>query len=312
MNDVARQLEQVWKAQGKSVLGAMVYWSLGGVHWERDTMRAQWEALGLGAAIGRDPRPEALLSEAVGKALAGTKALLCRRLSRFSWAIVEELNAKAEDTKAAKLAHKHVITLAVGADPGLPGVLTWELVESAAAVKSFELLDKIKAAYADLREYACTSDLSTALVEALQGTMRNPMLSAISLRETAGGLYFVPASQVERMQQLADLVREHTGSRVNVLKLYADESNLATAAEAASASFTAQLNELRGELKAFVAERKAEGAEMTENHLETRVKRLQALGARVDVWADILGDVAGDLRKTIEVAKVEVATEMGL
>jgi uncharacterized protein YlxW (UPF0749 family) len=125
-------------------------------------------------------------------------------------------------------------------------------------------------------------------------------------------LYFVPAAQVDRARALAALVNRSTSSSVFVLALYADEANLETAARAAKSSFTAQLNALRQELREFVQERKDAGEEIKESHLETRVRRLQALQDRVGLWTEVLGGVAAELTGSIEAAKAEVAQEVGI
>jgi hypothetical protein len=312
---VAGKLEAVFQAQGQQVLGALVYWSLAGVHWEREAMRAEWNALGLGRAIGRDPRPEALLTDAVYAARAGAKDVIFRRLSRYEWALVEESR-----TAGDVLAHVHAVTLRVvpATTPGVADRFESEDVAGATAstaerhASTLALAAKVERGFADAKEFAGTSDLSNGLTTALHGTTRDALLAGISLREGTGGLYFVPAAQVDRARALAALVNRSTASSVYVLALYADEANLETAAKAAKASFTAQLNALRSELREFVQERKDAGEEIKESHLETRVRRLQSLQDRVGLWTEVLGGVAAELTGSIEAAKAEVAQEIGV
>lgn len=301
---LAAKIEDVFKAGGGKLLGALVYWTLEGVHWERDAMRAAWAVLGLDAAIGRPPSPASVLSDAIARSQAGTKNVISRRLSRESWALVHE---QAGDD--GTLTHRHQATVAI--EDGKLAVRFYEGESIDPAITRHVM--RVQGAFADIAAYAGTIDLSQALVTAMGGTARNQMLAGISMRDRTGGLYFVPGSQVDRMRKLAALIKQHnSGCNVYVLGLYADDDNIEAASQAARASFTAQLNELRQELSAFVSESKEKGREITERHSETRARRLEHLNARVSLWTEVLGDVANELREQIAIAQDDVIRELGV
>lgn len=309
MATTVENLESVFAGQGRKIVGAFAYWSLEGVCVRRDVWRDAMDAIGLGRAVGREPRPEALFSYAVGLAKTGVKGVLLRRLSRYSWAVVEEVRGEGD-----VLTHAHVITLYV--DPAQPaGGVQASSVEGAgdAGRAALEVGVKIGQLYEHIRDHVLTADLSTMLTTAMHGSTVRPMLGAISLRERTGGLYLLPSGSVAQAKQLAAAVNALPGgSRVEVLTLYADAENLATAAASAKASFTGQLNELRAELAAFRELAVAAGTGATDRNVDVRLGRLNSLDERVSMWADVLGDVRAELVAGIEAAKAEVVAALAL
>jgi hypothetical protein len=315
MTDTEKKLADFFKGGGSEVMGAVVMWSLSGVHAPRAQLREDLEAIGLGAAVPKDPRPERLLGKAVEASRSGARGLVFRRKSKREWAVVEE--AEVEGV----LEMTHTITLGVEKNPadyfatmrpvrGSDGNHT-DHPEPSKAAKA--LADRVVAQYEDAREFATTDDLSIILTQCMGGTTKTPLLGAVSLRQETGGVYFVPGCSVEAVQQLKAVVeRVAPASHVTVLTLYGAQENLEEAAHAARQSFQAKLNELRGELTDFVAEMKAGEKEMTDRHVATRVSRLDTLQERVDMWKGALGDVQDELVEAIGAAKTEVAKAMGL
>jgi hypothetical protein len=305
MGTTVENLESVFAAQGRKVVGAFCYWSLSNVCVARDEWRETMDKLGLGRAVGRSPRPEAVLSDAVGLAKTGVKGVLMRRLDRYSWAVVEEVRT-ADDV----LTHTHVLTLSVPASGGNMQTLAVVPVVGQAAE---DVAKKVAAGFDKIVANVLTADLSTMLTTAMHGSTVRPMLGAISLRDRTGGLYLLPSGSVAQAKALAAAVNVLPGgSRVEVLTLYADQENLAAAAASAKASFTTQLNELREELATFVEDIKASGKEVNDRNTDVRLGRLNSLDARVDMWSDVLGDVRSELAASIAAAKAEVVAAMAL
>jgi len=311
MTETESQLADFFKGGGDEVIGAVVMWALSGVRVKRTELRENLEAIELGKAMPKDPRPERLLGKAVQDAKIGAKGMLFRKLSKAEWALVQE-----RELEDGTLELQHTITIGVeeterlGEKLWMPTarVLNADLVSADAHV----LADKVLASYEEARDYANTEDVSIILTQAMKGSDVSAMLGAISLRQGSGGVYFVPGVQVERVRALQALVAKLGSSHLTVLTLYGDTANLAEAAEAARTSFVARLNELREELHGFVASMREDEKTMTDSHVQTRVRRLHSLQERVDMWGDALGSVQNELSESIDAAKAEVGKAMGL
>lgn len=308
-------LQAVFASQGTHMVGAIVMWSLRDVHAERGELRAALEAIGLGVACPRDPKPERILAKAVEACGSGQRGILVRRLSKSTHAIIQE-----RETDSEVLELDHTITMGLATVEGVTSAVSKSLAqaeETAGAPepsdRALALAAKIGAEYDRIRKFANTDDMSVILTTAMLGTYRDNMLGALSLREGTGGVYFVPGSQIPTLVKLQELLHGLPGnSRMTVLSIYGDTANLAETAATARASFTAKLNELRQELGAFVQTLKSGDKEGTESHAETRLRRLDNLRDRVDMWGDILGDVRAELFTGIESAKAEVVKALGL
>lgn len=304
MEAVVSQMQSVLGSAGDKVLGALVFWTLAGVRILRSELREEMGLLGLGGAVGRDPRPEALLAMACQRAQTGRKTVLFRRMDRYRWAIMFGERVEGDELKM-----EHHVTVCfrdgqVWLDKvGEPRDLSPDVVNAALAAQRF---------FIEASLYADTSELSETIVGALHGASRDPRLGGISLRERSGGLYFVPATTVDRTQALAAFVTRRAFGQLVVLKLHGDAENLAAASMAAKQSFATQLRELREELVAFKAVSQEKGLSPTDRSIEVRVDRLSTLQDRVAMFSDVLGGLRDDLNASIEAAKAEVVRELGL
>lgn len=306
--ETIRGMESVMKGAGQRVIGAVVMWSLGGVHVRRDALRDALDDMGLGAAMGRDPGPEGVLQRAAKS--VSSKGLIVRHRRRGSYAIVEEQNLG----EGQPLRHRHTITVRVRCDANDVKTI---VAEDESGEEPSQLArvfaERILAECDDVLVHANSEDLSRVLVRAVAGAQSDVCLGGLSLRDKTGGVYWVPGPSVDRLRKLQAFVDGLKGySRIQVLTLYGDADNLREAAETARASFTSQLNELREELQAFVASCREGDKGATDHNIRTRVKRLQRLRDRVDLWSDALGGVQADLVQRIEDAKQEVAEQLGL
>lgn len=308
MTEVTRQLQDYFEKRGENAIGALAYWTLSGVEVQRDAFREAMEAIGLGGAVARDPRPEALLSKAVDKVKPGLQGMYFRRLGRYEHALLVE-----HKDEEGRLHGSHVYTLRA-AEPAGGGA--WEaqavgVVEQALPMAA-AVAQKVCDAYRHARDYIDTADLSSTIVRALHGSYRDPMLAAVSLRETTGGLYFVPSQGLDKLRALAAYVRQQGGCTFAAFTLYADAENLEQAGQAAQRDFRTQLAETQKEVQGFLDGLRAKKGEATDRNLEVRLRRYDALRDRVDLWADVLGDARQGLLDTIAEAKTAMAAEMGL
>jgi len=290
---------------GARPVAAFVFWTLAGVSIDRARFRARMEAIGLSKAVGRDPRPEALLSQAVvdsSRGLGRSGGLLFRRLGRYAHAIVEQVHIPAGGLRLT-----HTLTIRL-----VDGVATIEEVGLESSTKARELAARVLERFEYVRDHVESGELSNAITTAMHGTLTDPMLASVSLRERAGGLYLCPAQSVEKSRMLATVVREETSSTFHVLALYADEENLKAACDVARQSLAGRLNELRDEVAEFAAEMKAQDKETGDRNLSARLKRYDALRGRVEIYSDLLGSAKEDLLGGIEKAKGELAAQLGV
>jgi len=302
------QIADVLKGSGLQTIGAMVFWSLTGVRLEREQFQSAVDLLGLGAAVPRPSKGYALLSEAVRRVSIGRKDVIFRRTGK-AWAVVFEKSGR-------KFEHNHAATLhAIDNEDGSIKIEardpeTGEAFQPATEALS-DLIVKIGIEVKERQRYFLTDDLSSMLVTMMHGTARQSLLAALSLRDRSGGLYFVHASKVEQVKQLSALVQEQCpGSQLAVLTLTGDADNLARAAVTARQSITSQLVEIRSEIGEFVAKMKATDGKVQDRNIEVRAARFQALRDRADLFADLLGEVAGELRAQIDTARDELLKEL--
>lgn len=317
----AERLEAVLSGVGSKTIGALVFWSLSGVDCSRDALRDAFTARGMAAAVPRDPRPTTLLSTAV-KATGVGKANVLWRRAGSGWALV--LEETVTENGATRLAHAHVATVKVDAHleyvkrallqnpQRLAPELQWKFTGKPLQVHRAQVIAaEVEQAYHRAKNYLETADLSVVLVNLMHGTSRDTLLGAVSLRQSTGGLYFVHASQVERARQVRDLVHQLAPKcSVVVMAITGEAENLEAAAQAARLGFVTQLNELRNEVTKFLSE--TPRAEVSDRNINVRVDRYKQLSARVEIFRDILGSVAGELGSQIEAARKDLEREVGL
>ncbi len=305
------QIAEVLKGGGLQTIGALVFWTLNGVRLERSAFTSEVDLLGLGAAVPRPSKGYALLSEAVRRVSIGRTDVIFRRTGK-QWAVVFEKSGR-------RILHEHVATLrAVDNEDGTIKIEACDPDTGAAFTASgvhddrlVDLVAKIGIEVKDRQRNFLTDDLSSMLVTMMHGTARQQLLAGLSLRDRSGGLYFVHASKVEQVKKLSALVQgKCPGSSLVVLTLTGDADNLASAAATARQSITAQLAEIRDEIGEFVAKMKATDGKVQDRNIEVRAARFQSLRDRADLFADLLGEVAGELRAQIDTARDQLLAEL--
>jgi hypothetical protein len=302
--NVVGDLGAFLRAGGTKEIGALVFWSLSGVNIPRDEFRKAFEAHGMGAAVPRAPRHATCLTTAVTGAMVGKKDVFARRLEHNGWGLVVEHH----DRDNNELAHKHVATVEL---EGLKNIrLKWKFQGKPEQLAKLSVVKPdIEARYETARTHLDTSDLSSILVNLMHGTARETLLGAVSLRERTGGLYFVHARRLEDLALVKNTVeRLAPKCSITVLTISGSADNLAAAAAAARQSFEGQLKELRDELVQFKAQLGNKGA--TEHNITVRANRYDQLNARVELFRDVLGDVALELEMSIASAKAELVKEL--
>lgn len=319
----AAKIGQVLEGVGSKTIGALVFWSLSGVDIGRAELRQEFQDAGLGAAVPRDPRESTLLTSAMRRTMVGRSDTFTRRFSK-GWGIVLEIPGPPNERGEHKLIHQHVAsvhveTMQIAVDRARmanPQRLAPELVwrfhgQAEHVVRAQAVALVVEQEYRNAADRLDTSDLSNVLVNLMHGTTRDPLLAAVSLRQSTGGLYFVHASKVDQARQVRDLVqRLSPQSSFVVMTLTGEADNLDAAAQSAELGFTSQLAELRDEVREFLA--KTPRSELTDRSVRIRADRFQLLRARVELFRDVLGTVAGELQGQIELAREQLQKEAGL
>ncbi len=299
---------------GHKAIGALVFWSLAGVKCRRDELREALKEAGAGGAMGRDPGHEACLTRAVHAVQPGKPQLVVRKVAK-GWALVIQ---GAEVGEGGKLKLVHAAT--VKADPlefavkrrqeqnkgQLAHDLEWKFQAPAAELKAvMPIAREVEEKYLETREWLDTAGLSEILVNAMHGTSKDQLLGAVSLRQSSGGLYFVHGSKLPLLLRLRGVVERFAPKcDINVMTITGSEDNLAAAGKAARAGFQHQLQELRKEVAEFRAG--TELGKRREGSITTRADGFRRLAARVEMFRDVLGDVAEELGAEIESARGEV------
>ncbi len=282
-----------------------MFWSLAGVKIQREEFRAELHRLGLDEAMSRDPSPKGALSKAVPAVVTGKRGVLARRVTNGSFGLLLE-RLKEEH----RLEITHVAT--VGTKGGdLEISFVGEAEHERLQKEQPGLLSQLASEYSLVRDYVQTADLSEVLSAAMNGSPYRGLFSALSLRERTGGLYFIHGSHVERMQQFAATIQRLAPEcQVSVLTITGDRENLEQTAAAARTTFASQLKALKAELVEFRDHLSATQKAPSEHSIAVRAERYRELLARVELFKDILGDVAGDLSSQISEARDQMLAQL--
>jgi hypothetical protein len=296
----AEDLKKHLANQGAQTLGAIVTWSLHGIRIPRKEFVEGFKLLGLSPATGRSPRPDSLARRAVTASKAGRKHVLIRELAKdetkIVWGIVgerirsESAGAEANYTQQSRVAVNR-----------LNGVMHLEDRDDETALA-------IEAAYLEARGFAATPDLSSALIRAVLGTEKHPLLGGMRLAGS-GGCYWVPAAHLPELRRLAAWVESvNADSYMTLFEVTGAGANLRNAARAAQQTIRARCEEILTETRSFVAElRKGDAkAEIRAGVMKTRMTRFDRLRDQAGLYADVLGDMQATLEEEIAAARSEV------
>jgi len=277
-------------------LGALVYWRrLEGVRIARTHFRAGFEAIGLGDAVSKDPKPEACLNQAA--------AIASRRSGEQSVRI--EMKAKDTHARYAVLARRdhadglrrYIEEATCSVERGVrqpPPPLVVQLAPGAQPDDQRDAaIADLERRYNDLLNYAMTMELSEALISALS------LLGALPLRT---GVYFVPAQNLDRVRALKGFIEAETDVQLTIWTIASSDENAAEAKRDAATAFTERFQNLQAEVAAFVAELPA-GEEPPVKSVNARVRHFKELEGQVQLYAEILGDYQAELTAQIASAK---------
>lgn len=286
-------------ASGNDTLGALVYWRrLEGVRIRRPAFRAGFESIGLGKAVSKDPKPEACLNQAAAiasrKQGADGNAVRIEMKSKDTHASYAVLVRRDEADGRRRYIEEALCRIERGVRTPPPPLVT-TIDQGAAAHDDVRdaVIKELGARYQELLDYAMTLELSDALIAALG------LLEALPLRT---GVYFVPASNLDRVRALKAFIESETDVQLTVWTIARNDENAAEAQRDARNAFTDRFKALTAEVQAFVDEL-PKGEEPPTKSVNARVRHFRELEGQVGLYADILGDYCAELTAAIASAK---------
>jgi hypothetical protein len=281
--------------RGRRLLGAMVYWTgLTDVRIARPLWRQGLDIAGVADAVSGDPGSDALLNTACQFAT--------RRQPRGGDRVRIELKAKGQDAiyrvmvprpqvdgraRTLEEATISVDCYAEGAEP---------VVDLVAGVAPHADRDRVVADvvewFGELRNYIFTDEVSSALVDIVKHLHGAPLRT---------GVYFVPASQVDRLHAVKRFIESSTTAHVTAWNINADDQNTVEARHTTREVFTARLDDVIAKVQKFTATVTPDDA--LARSVNAKVKLFKELEAEVELWSDVLGDYVAQLNTTIATAK---------
>ena len=282
---------------GSSNIGALVYWRrLEGVKIERSRFRQGFEDIGLGKAVGKDPKPEACMNQAAG--------IASRKQGKDGRAVRIELKSKdalatyavlvRRDTPDGRRRYIEEAHCSVVRGVRQPPPMMDKVVDLHAAPDEIrdQVIREFDARYQELLQYAMTLELSEALISALA------LLKAIPLRT---GVYFIPEANVAQARALKAFIEGETDVQLSIWGIARNDENAAEAGRDARNTLTDRFRTILDEVQGYIDG--LEGATPSTKSVNARAKHFLELEAQVELYSEILGDYQQDLSANIAQAK---------
>lgn len=289
-------------AEGSESLGAIVFWSsLEGVRIKRDVFRGIFQDAGLGAALGRDPKPEACLNRAALYAsLATSQGYAKGRKApiRVEMKTKDDTHAiysvlvrnDMSDGRVRYIEEARIICERWVSAPSLDVVINPKASENP---ERDAVIDTVLDRYDEILNYALTSEMSKTLINAMK------IVSALTLRT---GVYFVPESNEGMVTRLREALAREAGLHVSSWSISRTSDNLLEARRDACAAMRDRLNELQRSAQELIDET-PEGEELAPKKLAARMRHLIELESDAALYTDILGSYASELQVSLAKAR---------
>lgn len=248
--------------------GCIIWWRLEG-ELALGELQAAWAAAGLDEKLlPKNPSPAECLSRSVRT--FQDKRRLARPLGRGKgWALVAEMLTASNDLRY------HTVVKAYLDDDKI-----MQVIEG-----SEEMKDRLAASFQHHQATLLSADVSIWLSNVLV-----PKLEAIKLRDT-GGVYFIPRQHVETLRKWVEILRSISGHVVyEVPALQSDE--------AVEAILAALMAEADHEIGAMETELDTE--ELGKRAVKTREAKCEALRAKLETYAELLGVSMSQTNERIE------------
>jgi len=286
------------------ILGALAFWSLRDVSVERADLRAALEAIGLGFASSKDPKPQACLRMAVEIVRRSTTSdVVFDRVSDSPSEIVYAMSSRSADQVAEVATYQHRTRVRLDK---ASGALSLEDTTD-------ETLLAVAAKYRHLITYLTTAEFGMVLVNALRGRGHSTGLSAINVRGDAGGVYFVSSSYVETLGKLADIVDGIVGrGAFTVWPILANDRAAEQTSVAVRTDLTSRVQDVRLDVRTLLASVKSDaGSDLATRQVAARVAAFDGLRSRIEAYSEILGELKSGMLAEVEDLRAALAAAVG-
>ncbi len=289
---------------GGDIIGAVTFWSLGGTRVKREAMRVALENVGLGFAMPKNPKPQAVLRMAVDVVRrSSNEHVVFDRVSDTSTMTTYAMSVRATDEAAELATYAHKTRVRVSK------------VDGKIAIEDplDPILLRVEQAYLEITNMITTSELGLVLINALRGRRHMPGLSAVNLRGDTGGVYFVPAANVDRLDTLAKLVDEiAVEGAITVWPIPRGDRTIAQATSAIRSDFVDRIKAAKEDVATLLEEIAADRTTDPEGRrVMARAKSFAGIRARISVYSELLGDMRGTLDDQLGELKAAIEERIG-
>lgn len=272
-------------------LGFLVWWSLRDVRVKRADLRATFAQFGLDKAVPRDPRPSAVLARACRDALVGKGSeWQFDRVRDDADACVAALSQRTTDATAETVGYAQVGLIRVDKKTG-----------AVAVVGGPDVLADAAARFYAIRDNATTEDLRSALTNAMRGRRRDLLLGAVDVN----GVFFVRADQQAKLDGLRAWVESSGFGTMSVLSVADDDTSRHQLATGATRTIESRVKEVLAETAQIAERLRTAKEDEVDEILAPYLERFELAESAADLYADVLGNMAAELRGSIKSARAE-------
>ncbi len=260
-------------------LGDMIFWQLSDASVDRATFETRWAAAGLAPELlPEPPTAEKALKTAVRESAVGQQSRLIRLCVENEESVVFAVVLEERHPETGTLTYTQEARVSMDRAFGTLGTDNHQ----------HEVVQSIVSKFARLRDTHGADDVRRTITRTLAS------FNAVTLRES-GGIYWVPAPYAKELRKLQGCIEQFGQSQVYLLPVHDSADASRTLGDVATKSLEDELNALKTEVAAFVAQ--------PPERATTLVRRFDAfeqLRGRAALYRDILAVQVKDLDSTLD------------
>lgn len=284
------------KAAGAEHIGDFVAWDTADVDVPRAALRKAFDSVGFGDLLG-DIDPDVALSRA--RVRHNGRDLVARAIQKTD----KDATAAVAISKVVERDGEQGQDLVLGARCRSVGGVIYATPrpDGTSDPECMKRADEIAEAANHMLSHVPTAEMTAATIAACR------KIGGVSVRESRGGCYFVPAIHAERWRKLITALSEVCGNsfRPVLFDIYDTPMAKASVAQSAKSAFETELAELTEELE----KAKADGFGRR-NSFVTRIEACEQLVSRVELYRSVLADAADKLAARSALVKAGLAAEL--
>lgn len=284
-----------------SIVSLQVIWALnvGSKGVQRNDLETKFKAANL--TIPRRPKTTALLTRACQRIATGRKWLGMKRIGGGVGFISHDIAASEKKFNPVHFAtaciYGEELEIISITDPS-----GWSVLEK-------EMIEWLKTEFAISADFANASDLRTILQRAITGSSKEPGMAGVPVVGNGVQAYFVPAKFRDDVVSLGLILEELSpSSRFDIFALGDHDGNLQAVRKHAKHQHLMELGDLRESIKELIAD----GDAASQRSINAKMEYIQKLNTKVDLWQDVLGDIAQEISAGIDGVKRDLMQELRL